>query len=62
MKSNEILQENQISDPLLQQALASLRLENMQLSKEALQDVALLASGKMTAQEVLDRELARVHS
>ncbi len=35
MNSNEILQENQASDPLLKQAAASLRLENMQLSKEA---------------------------
>jgi hypothetical protein len=62
METVEIFQENLVEDTKLKQALASLRLEGITLSKEALEDVQLVAEGKMKSQDALARELARVRA
>ncbi len=62
METVEIFQENLVENPKLKQALASLRLEGIALSDEALVDIQLVADGKMKSQDALARELARVRA
>lgn len=55
---NAMLKETPAFSEKMQQALASLALEGITLSPEALTDLQLLDSGKMTEAQFLEKTLA----
>lgn len=56
-----LIRDDEVSlSPEMRQALASLRLESIELSKESLADIRLFDEGKLSKDDVVKRVLARV--